>query len=273
MSETPFYFGNEGQRLFAVLHSPDSSSESGTGLVLCHAFAEEKLWAHRAFVNCARRLARAGHNVLRFDYRGYGDSDGRFEDSTVDSQVSDTQAALRALRDKCPELKHVGLLGLRFGATIACLAAESDGVCDRLALLDPVTDLREYIHDALRSHLTTQMVMYGKIVMNRDQLVEAIQNGELINIDGYDIGKKFYDSAMRYEVFTGEKSYTGPCLILDISRKEKPVAAKTIAFAGTFRNAECQQAIEEPFWKETKIFVQDAVSINQAVVQWLETCA
>ena len=53
-----------------------SPSPCAAAFVFCHPLTEEKLWTHRVFVTFARELAAAGHTVLRFDYRGNGDSDG-----------------------------------------------------------------------------------------------------------------------------------------------------------------------------------------------------
>ena len=69
MKETPFFFSNQGQNLFGVLHEPCTDGRQ-TGFLLCYPFAEEKLWVHRVYVNFARELARRGYPVLRFDYMG-----------------------------------------------------------------------------------------------------------------------------------------------------------------------------------------------------------
>ena len=75
MKEKPFIFPNGSYNLFGILHEPEIES-NGEGFVFCSPFAEEKLWAHRVFVNFARELARLGYTVLRFDYMGHGDSEG-----------------------------------------------------------------------------------------------------------------------------------------------------------------------------------------------------
>ena len=75
MTETPVFFKNGTNRLFGIVHYPETG-EPENAFVFCHPFAEEKLWAHRVYVNFARYLAKHGWAVLRFDYAGYGDSDG-----------------------------------------------------------------------------------------------------------------------------------------------------------------------------------------------------
>ena len=69
MKETPTFIPHLEDRLFGMLHEPEGRT-SRTPFVFCHPFAEEKLWTQRVYVSFARRLAREGHPVLRFDYRG-----------------------------------------------------------------------------------------------------------------------------------------------------------------------------------------------------------
>jgi len=52
MTETPFFFPNGNYQLFGVLHEAEAPSKN-EGFVFCAPFAEEKLWAHRVFVNFA----------------------------------------------------------------------------------------------------------------------------------------------------------------------------------------------------------------------------
>jgi len=54
--ETPYYFERNGLRIFGVLHHPETP-ENGCGVVFCHSLFEEKICAHRVFVNFARFLA------------------------------------------------------------------------------------------------------------------------------------------------------------------------------------------------------------------------
>ena len=121
--DPPFFFANGTYRLFGILHVPEKRSR-GTGYVLCYPFAEERLWAQRVYVDFARELARRGDPVLRFDFMGNGDSEGTFEEADVETWLSDIACAVRTLKAKAPGLDDVGLIGLRFGATLAALAAE-----------------------------------------------------------------------------------------------------------------------------------------------------
>jgi alpha/beta superfamily hydrolase len=104
--ETPFFFQGNGYRLFGVFHEA-SGPKKKEGFVFCAPFAEEKLWTHRVFVNFARLLAEKGYPVLRFDYMGNGDSEGDFEESSLETMLSDTECATIMLREKISAIESI----------------------------------------------------------------------------------------------------------------------------------------------------------------------
>ena len=69
---------------------------------MCHPLGEEKLWAHRVFVTFARDLATAGFAVLRFDFRGEGDSDRPFEQADFETRIEDACLAIDTVRELNP---------------------------------------------------------------------------------------------------------------------------------------------------------------------------
>lgn len=273
MNETPFFFdNNRSQKLFGVLHSPvqDMSDVPNTmGWVLCHSFAEEKLWAHRVYVSLARLLASQGYTVLRFDYSGYGDSEGEFENSTIDDQLQDISAAISTLKDKISTPATVGLIGLRYGALLAAMTAETHNEISHLVLWDPVVDMDRYLQDALRANLTTQMVMHGKVITNRDELTAQIEGGQAVNIDGYDLTKIFYDSAKDIKLKDVTGSYTGACQLVQIGRANQPLRKDIESLANNYTNCEVIKLAEQQFWKEIKNFVQKSDSLQDALTNWL----
>ncbi|UKD15196.1 alpha/beta fold hydrolase [Burkholderia aenigmatica] len=96
--------------------------------------------------NLAERLAGRGMPVLRFDYRGTGDSAGADGASDqFETAVDDVCAAIARLRDETG-VTQVTLCGLRLGAAFALLAA---GRCDvdQLVLLAPVASGRSYVRE------------------------------------------------------------------------------------------------------------------------------
>ncbi len=121
---------------FGWLHPADGNK----GVVLCNPFGHEAMWLHQALRELAQRLAARGVPVLRFDYRGTGDSiDG-------EGLVCPTDWADEVL-EAIDYLKHitgierVSLAGFRLGATVAAWAARKHEI-DSIAMLAPVRSTR-----------------------------------------------------------------------------------------------------------------------------------
>lgn len=269
MDETPFFFPVADQELFGILHRP-SATPSGAGFVFCHPFAEEKLWAHRVFVSLARDLAARGHAVLRFDHMGHGDSDGEFQDASVVTHLRDIEAAVGRLRAESPGLNEVALLGLRLGATFAAMSAERILGIDRLVLWDPVIDGGRYVQEVLRSNLTSQLATFGKVLQDRKALVESLDTGKPINVDGYELGREFYEQASKIDLLSGDIAFTGGVLILQVGKPGQPARKDLLALKDRFPGAQLDLCVEEPFWREIKPFYARAEQLSTATLAWLE---
>ena len=75
------YFSNEGQQIAGTVHIPDGPGPF-PGVLLCHGFTGQRIEAHFIFVKMSRALEQAGIASLRFDFRGSGESEGRFQGSS-----------------------------------------------------------------------------------------------------------------------------------------------------------------------------------------------
>ena len=185
---------------------------------MCHPFAEEKLWSHRVFVNFARSAATAGYAVLRFDFMGQGDSDGKSEDCTIDSYITDLNAAIARLKAECPELQNIALVGLRFGATLASIYASRNPDVSGIALWEPVTDGHKYLQELLRINLTTQLAAYGQVRHDRSALVRKMRSGVAVNIDGYLISGALYDEVCDIDLLANiDTPLPTSCLVIQIA--------------------------------------------------------
>ena len=263
--ETAFFINTTSHKIFAVLHEPFDNNIH-KAFVFCHGFVEEKLWSHRVLVNFARILVGHGYTVLRLDYRGYGDSEGDFSTLSMSDHMDDIQAGVHYLKDNLSEITEIGLLGHRMGATLASLAykqAESNG---SLILWDPIIDGERYIQEFLRSHLTTQLAVYGEVRENRERLVEQINNGALINVEGYDLTKIVYDSVAKINLLN-DSSKASQALIVQVGRNEKP--KKEFESLASNLNASLSCVVEEPFWREIKRFYNRADNIYEVTLNWM----
>lgn len=135
---TALHFGKPDSPLFGVYHPASGERRQRSGTVLCNAFGAEYLLSHFALRRVAVELSRRGHDVLRFDYSGTGDSSGAQEDVSLDQWLIDIDVAIDELRDTA-ELDSVSLLGVRLGAGLACVAAaRRPDVVQSVVAWDPV---------------------------------------------------------------------------------------------------------------------------------------
>ncbi len=273
MQEKPFYFGEPGRKLFGVFHPPKGRTRK-TAFVFCHPYAEEKLWAHRSYVSLARDLAARGYPVLRFDFMGHGDSMGDFANGDIDSRLEDVSRAIEQVLS-LSEADSVALFGLRFGGTLAALAAEWCPEVSFLILWQPIVDGGQYMQEMLRSNLSTQMTVYGKVQTNRKELVEQMRNGESVDVDGYPLTGRMYDQAEQLHLGQREVSRAIPALIVQISRKEDaPAEPKLQTLAAQYTPGSLTVVTEEPFWKEIRRWYSSAAHAQEQTRKWVEVhCA
>ncbi len=149
----PFYFGTPQRRLFGIFHPGEPAPTAMPGVVLCPAFGQEAVRAHRMMKVLAERLARAGHPVLRFDLYGTGDSMGEGSDGELEGWAADLHSADRELRARSAVHDTVWI-GMRLGGTIALRAAEqAPPGLKRLVLWDPVLDGAAYLRYLRERHV------------------------------------------------------------------------------------------------------------------------
>ena len=133
MAETPLIFRCGADDLLGVLHQGAPGAERAVLLVV--GGPQYRVGSHRQFILLARHLAAAGIPVLRFDYRGMGDSGGALRNFEAVSE--DIGAALDILVQQLPTIRRVVLWGLCDAASAACLYAHTDPRVAGLVLLNP----------------------------------------------------------------------------------------------------------------------------------------
>jgi alpha/beta superfamily hydrolase len=269
-NETPQFFrSRSGQRLFGILHQADTSAVGKqVAVVFCAALFEEKLWSHRVMVNCARFLAKHGISVLRFDYFGDGESEGRFEEASVTSRVTDTIDALRFCREQT-DAQHVFVLGLSYGATLAVQAGLREQSAAGVVAWAPVIDGGKYVQDLLRVNLSAQMVVHRRVVHDREALVAKILNDEFVNIEGYELGRQLYLEIVSADVRAILSDATKPTLILQIAPGER--VDNQYGWLTEPVNARVQFGLirQEKFWTQQKSAFPPSNELFNRTRDWL----
>jgi len=172
-TEETTLFPCEGDPLVGILAKPAIPAD--TGVVVIVGGPQYRAGSHRQFVLLSRALAVAGYAVLRFDYRGMGDSSGAQRD--FESASRDVGAAIDQLQRGVPSARNVVLWGLCDGASAALLYCHEtqDPRVTGLCLLNPwvrseaslaKTQVKHYYTQRLRQKEFWVKLLSGKVALS-----------------------------------------------------------------------------------------------------------
>lgn len=120
------HFYSDGVKLAASLDLPDTGGPDAgfPAVVTCAGWGGTK---ERSLPEFSSRLNSHGFAVLRFDYRGYGQSEGTANRLDPAEQTADIRAAVAFLRNH-PKIdgSRIGVLSVLTGAAAALQAASED---------------------------------------------------------------------------------------------------------------------------------------------------
>lgn len=136
--ESALVFGCRGEQIVGVLAQPEEDEPaSDVGVLVVVGGPQYRVGSHRQFLLLSRKIAAAGHPVLRFDYRGMGDSDGA--QRGFDAVSEDIGAAIDAFLAACSSIKRIVLWGLcdAASASLIYVEASKDSRVAGLILLNP----------------------------------------------------------------------------------------------------------------------------------------
>jgi uncharacterized protein len=132
--ERAIVFDCAGEPCVGIVHDA-AAGMAAVGVLVVVGGPQYRVGSHRQFVHLARHLAAAGRPVLRFDYRGMGDSGGEQRDFRA--VETDLRAALDAFLAAVPGLRSVVIFGLCDAASAALLSCRADRRIAGLILANP----------------------------------------------------------------------------------------------------------------------------------------
>lgn len=213
-------------------------------------------------------MAKLAIPVLRFDYFGDGESEGRFEDASVTSRVTDILDAVRYCRQQTG-VDAIYLVGLCCGGTLALLAAKEDPGIVGVSAWSPVMEGERYIGEQLRAHLSTQLVVHRKIVEDREALVRRILAGGVVNVDGYEIGRTLYQEMAAVRTLSVLRDPPCPIQVTQVSPTER-TEAQYSEVEGLFgRSLTFARIVEIKFWTQQKRVFPKCDALYARTAQWL----
>jgi exosortase A-associated hydrolase 1 len=277
--EEPVRFACAQETLFGILARPEQAAELGVVIVV--GGPQTRGGSHRQFVLLARRLAAAGYPVLRFDYRGMGDSSG--EQRSFEAITPDIAAAIDCLQTTCPSVKRLVLWGLCDAASAALMYCDDtqDPRITGLCLLNPWVRSEATLAKTQVKHYYGQRLMqkefWTKLFSGRLNMLRAL--GELLRKLGQASTARGTLSTPGFQerMAHGWRSFSGALLLIlsgdDYTAKEfREYAASSPAWRGLLDAPRCQSldlaAADHTFssneWRET---------VENACLDWLNSHA
>ncbi len=241
-----FFINSRGRQLFHVLHG--EPRHAAVTWIFCAPLFEEHVFSRTVLAHFARRLSNVGHAVLRFDYEGDGDSEGETTELAATDWIDDIVAAGRYVNEQ-HGARELRVFGLRGGALLAVHSAQRLAAA-ALLLWQPVVDGAGYLSECLRSHVTRQLASFKRVVQTREQMIEALDQGGVIDLFGFPIRAAWTRSLQCLTLADGLHRLALPTDVIQIVRAGQ-AASPTLARLANDRTR-IHVATAPGFWGETR---------------------
>jgi len=113
-------------------------------VIFAHGYGKNRLQEDVPVLPIARDLVQHGYNVLMFDFRDSGESDGTMT-SVGQFEVLDLLGAVDFVQSRPPLSRRIVLYGFSMGASTAILAAARDPAVTAVIADSPFADLKTYL--------------------------------------------------------------------------------------------------------------------------------
>jgi len=258
----------DGAPLYCAYHAAaENVTPKGRGfpVVIAPPLFEERKSAYSALRRVAQRLAAAGHAVMRFDYRGSGESGGtaalrRWEHLSQDvATVRKTLARLSGKRDSA-------LLGLRAGATVALLETIRVGGEAVIALAPIVSGATQVRLWRMRSKIKAELTVDAES-QKSDVKSQRSTNSDVFDFDGFPVHPGFFEDVAKIDLVKDLGRLSCPGLIAQVSHREDaaPESVRLMETLGSRATLRCIRM--EPFWD--KIDDVDTAPLEDLALKFL----
>jgi len=208
LHEQAGYFTVPGAHLYTVLHQVP---EPVARVLLVGSFASERHFSYHPWVRWARYLAARGIEVLRYDYRGIGESTGVFEEMSFENWVEDIRLLSDWVAARSPSVPFL-LHGLEIGAILAAKTFQR-GIGDALLMWSPPTSANH----ALRSSLLRwagleQLLESPENRRSASEYIRQLEQGSPIEVQGYQWSSRLWRDSFHFDMpinMEGEPSSYG----------------------------------------------------------------
>lgn len=214
-AESIVNFENEGLNIIGTLAMP-TADEAVPLVLLFHGFKGERdelpivNTEEAMYSRTARIFAERGVATLRIEFRGSGESEGLWEDTTFTSQISDALVALdfvQTIEGVDPE--RIGIIGLSQGGLVAASAAGQDARVKSLVLWSAAANPASNF----TALLPMELIQQGLALPDGEALPVTLPWGEETSMK-----RGFFEELFTVDPVAAITAYSGPMLVVVGSR-------------------------------------------------------
>tara|TARA_R110000772_G_scaffold129051_4_gene236999 strand:+ start:8920 stop:9735 length:816 start_codon:yes stop_codon:yes gene_type:complete len=177
------FIGNQ-KPAFSLQFWPTEAPKAN--IIYLPPFGEEMNRCRSIVANQARWFARHGSSCTILDYFGTGESQGEFEDASLEIWRENIANAIQRVSEQNDA--PVTLWGFRLGALIAFDYVSHQPIAPRKLLFwQPVMSGKLFLTQMLRQR-TASLMQAGKEAETTEQMRSALSAGKIIEVAGYKLG-------------------------------------------------------------------------------------
>ena len=227
LEEHAGYFPISGAHLYTVLHEV---AQPVARVLLVGPFASERHNSYLPWVRWARFLAASKIEVLRYDYRGIGESTGNFESLTFADWGEDVALLSAWLTGRKPEVPLV-LHGLGLGAVLAGRAFEA-GIGDALLLWAAPANANQALRQTLMRWVGLEQIFkFGDDRKSASDYIGKLEEGSALEVDGYTWTVRLWQESFGFTLpaalaseESAAQSYMRPVRTVKLTREAAPLS-------------------------------------------------
>jgi len=211
------FFESDGRPLYGAVYL---ARQPATRIaIFCNSFSENHCEG-RAEAIAARIIAANGHSAFVYHPRAHGDSAGDIEDLRFEDLIDDAVNAATYARSRSGASEIVWV-GIRFGALVAAHAIRRMDGSKGLALWEPALNARDYLLKSMRHVIYYEMSLGERPSMTVEQISERLEREGKVSLLGFDLYRRFFESAETADLLEALQPWRGPTLIAQFQQHSR----------------------------------------------------